>query len=177
MKHHVFGVTQDAAGGGGELWHVPLGDPGQPAFGDVDCQTGARPWKPERVVDVACAADSAGNLHVLLVTSGGRLWHTVRAQNGFWTTHSSATGSSGDVGRAVAGETGRFEAVAANCEGTTLHVLAVTDDQNLYEATRAERPGTEIRDDGTWSRFSPVDWLDGALGSQLIALAATTSAS
>ena len=131
MKHHVFGVTNDA-GSGDELWHVPLGDPLQPAFSDVDSQTGTRPWKPESVVDVACAADSASNLHVLLVTSGGRLWHTVRAKNGFWTTHSSGSGSSfGDVGKAVGGETGKFKAVAAFTVDTTLHVLAVTDDQHV----------------------------------------------
>ena len=52
----------------------------------------------------------------------------------------------------------------------------MTDDQHLYEATRAEKPGKEIRDDGTWSRFKQVDWLDGALGSQLTALAVATSA-
>jgi hypothetical protein len=168
MKVHVFGVSADH-----ELWHTVL-DSSQ-SFGDLDAQAG-RPWK-KTVVDAACAADKDGNLHVLVVTDddGGRLWHTVRAQNGFWTPTQPNGTSFGDVGDVVSGESGKFRAVAAATDGLDLHVLAATDNKKLWRTIRRPRSGVPIHEGGVWGPFKEVDKQGEAKGRLFLLLESASS--
>jgi hypothetical protein len=47
---------------------------GEQSYLNMDTMTGLHPWTG-RVVDAACAADTDGNLHVLVVADE-QLWHT-----------------------------------------------------------------------------------------------------
>jgi hypothetical protein len=177
MEHHVFAVTDGAAGG--ELWHIAL-DTAE-AFGDLDSQTGGRPpWSPRTIVDSACAVDSEGNLHVLVVTDNGQLWHTVRAQNGDWTPVPEVAGgrSWGEVGKHLQFTGGNFKAVAAYTKDRDLHVLAATDTKKVWHVIRKPRQGVAIHEGGQWVSpsgtpnkfFEEVKFLGQAKGRQFLTL-------
>jgi Putative peptidoglycan binding domain len=151
MAMHVFGVTNDD-----NLWHTIL--PDQDFFGDVDGTGGTgRPWRTAattspKVQDSACAADGEGNLHVLVVSSDGRLWHTRReARGGTWTRF-------GNVEAGGAGDIGTVRAVAAATEGAALHILAVNSNKELHRTvwnppttTDPARFDPPFRKVGTWN--------------------------
>jgi hypothetical protein len=159
MAIHVFGVTNDD-----NLWHSIV--PDQDDFGDVDGAGGTgRPWRkgttPPTAQDSACAADSEGNLHVLVVSDDGRLWHTRRdARDRTWS-------SFGNVEAGGAGNIGTVTAVAAATEGTALHILAVNSNKELHRTvwnprlrparlastpdSRRSAPGTRPRANSTRS--------------------------
>jgi hypothetical protein len=150
MAIHVFGVTNDD-----NLWHSIV--PGQDDFGDVDGAGGTgRPWRtgatPSTAQDSACAADSEGNLHVLIVSKDGRLWHTRRdARDRSWSAF-------GNVEAGGAGNIGTVTAVAAATEGAALHILAVNSDKELHKTVwNPATPAGPARFDprfqkvGTWN--------------------------
>jgi hypothetical protein len=176
MAHHVFAVTLGAAGG--ELWHIALGEAEQ--FGDLDVQTGGRPpWSPKTVVDTACAVDSEGNLHVLVVTDDGQLWHTVRAPGGDWTpVPPGANGRSwGNVGAHLDFQGGKFTSVAAYTRDRDLHLLAATDTKKVWHVIRKPRQNVAIHKGGQWvspggvaGKFEEVKFLGQAKGRQFLTL-------
>ena len=151
MAFHVFGVT-DKDG----VFHTILPDRGK--FGDVAGSGGAgRPWRkdgPESPTaqDSACAADSEGNLHVLVVSSDGRLWHARRDRNRTWSDF-------GDVEKGGALNIGTVTAVAAATQGTALHILAANTSKELHQTvwnpptpTAPARFDPPFRKVGTWDK-------------------------
>jgi hypothetical protein len=155
MAFHVFGVT-DTDG----VFHTILPDTIRPdlgKFGDVAGDGGAgRPWRTTATDsptarDSACAADTEGNLHVLVVSSDGRLWHTRRDHNRSWSDF-------GNVEAGGAGNIGTVTAVAAATEGTALHILAANSSKELHKAVwKPPAPPAGARFDppfrkvGTWN--------------------------
>ena len=136
------------------LWHSIL--PDQDFFGDVIATAGTgQPWhdggQRPAIEDVACAADSEGDLHALVVTSDGRLWHTIRRANGGgWLEF-------GNVESGGAGNIGTVTAVAAATEGRKLHIVAVNSAGELHRTVwNPETPTDPARFDppftmvGTW---------------------------
>lgn len=129
MAMHVFGVTDKDS-----VFHTILPEtipPDHGAFGDVSVMTTHdRPWRDApntpTATDTACTADSEGNLHVLVVSSDGRLWHIRRDRNRNWSEF-------GDVEKGGAGQIGTVTAVAAATEGTALHILAANSSKELHE--------------------------------------------
>jgi hypothetical protein len=130
MGFHVFGITDTD-----RLFHTILPEtipPDLGRFGDVAGSGGAgRPWRSTATTsptarDTACAADSEGNLHVLVVSSDGRLWHTRRDRDRHWSDF-------GNVEKGGAGDIGTVTAVAAATEGPVLHILAVNSRKELHE--------------------------------------------
>lgn len=148
---HVFGVTDND-----RLWHSVL--PDQQFFGDVAGTGGTgRPWRrdePESksvAVDTACAADIDGNLHVLVVSNDGRLWHTRRARDGSWIRF-------GNVELGGAGDIGFVTAVAATCEGLALRILAVNTKKELHETVwNPETPTSSARFDPRFRKIGIWD--------------------
>ena len=154
MAMHVFGVTNDD-----KLWHTILPEtipPDLGEFGDVAGSGGTgRPWRKPTgsptAKDTACAADSQGNLHVLVVSSDGRLWHARRDRNRIWSDFGNVEGGG-------AGDIGTVTAVAAAAEGATLHILAVNSRKELHETvwnpptpTEGARFDPRFRKVGTWT--------------------------
>jgi hypothetical protein len=136
MQLHLFGVTDKR-----ELWHSIGRGAGQyDELGNVDGQTGTVP-AGRTIVDAACATDSEGNFHALVLADNGGLWYTVRSalahpahpahQAGDWLGLQ-------DLGKAQgpAANIGKINAVGAATDGMTLVVLAATADQKLYRAVR-----------------------------------------
>jgi hypothetical protein len=154
MGFHVFGVT-DKDG----LFHTILPDtigPDHGKFGDVAGAGGTgRPWRTAATSsptasDSACAADSEGNLHVLVVSSDGRLWHARRDRDRRWSDFGNVEGGG-------AGDIGTVTAVAAATEGAALHILAVNSSKELHETvwnpptpTAAARFDPRFHKVGTW---------------------------
>jgi peptidoglycan hydrolase-like protein with peptidoglycan-binding domain len=154
MGTHVFGATDKE-----RLWHSIL--PDQTFFGDVLTSSGTgRPWSDVSPIptleDVACAADGEGDLHALVVTSDGRLWHTIRADaTGRWSKF-------GDVEIGGAGNIGAVTAVAAATQGRNLHVVAVNRTGELHRTTWNHETPTSS---ASWDpRFSRVGFWDPATG-------------
>jgi hypothetical protein len=114
-------------------------------------------------------------VQVFGVDTDGGLWHTVRDAGGLWTSENDNGTRFGDVGRVVGGERGSFTAVAAFTEGSELHVLAATDndegDRNkLWHAVRQPKDGEPIREAGTWIAFKAEDRQEGARQRQFLVL-------
>jgi hypothetical protein len=183
MKAHVFGVTAD-----GGLWHTVVAAQDHTIvhlqdYSDLDKDaTGGVPWTGT-VVDAACAADDQGNLHVLVVADG-KLWHTVRAENGQWTPVPTGGTAFGDVGAAAAGEDGKFSAVAAYTMRTDLHVLAATNNKKLWHTIRKPtgnapihevRGGKWISPSGVHGRFEEEKQQGEAKGQQFRILDSVSS--
>jgi Putative peptidoglycan binding domain len=159
MGLHLFGVTDKDV-----VFHTILPEtvpPDHGAFGDVSVMTERdRPWRddptdparPPVVLDTACATDSDGNLHVLVVSSNGRLWHIRRDRTRVWSEF-------GDVEKGGAGQIGTVTAVAAATEGTALHILAANSSKELHETvwnppTPSGEPASfnpRFRKVGTWN--------------------------
>ncbi len=96
-------------------------------------------------------------LHLLGVTSDGKLWHTIRQSDGTWTPF-------GDV-KAQAGDRGTFVRVGIAVEPapgpaefiSELHVGGVTSDGKLWHTIR--------HSDGTWTPFGDVKAQAGDRGT------------
>ena len=177
MAHHILAVTDNGVDGG-NLWHMDLD--ADAVFGDVKIMTGGLPpWRPRKIVDSACAVDSEGNLHVLVVTDNGQLWHTVRAQNREWTPISTTTRTSwGEVGEHLRFPGGKIKAVAAYTKGRNLHLLATADNQKWWHVIRKSKSDVAIHVGGTWVSpsgtpnkfFEEVEFLGQAKGQQFLTL-------
>jgi hypothetical protein len=177
MAHHIFAVTDNDVGGG-NLWHMDLD--ADTVFGDVKVMTGGLPpWRPRKIVDSACAGDSGGNLHVLVVTDNGQLWHTVRAKDRDWTPISETTGTSwGEVGEHLRFPGGKIKAVAAYTKGRDLHLLATADNRKWWRVIRTPDGNQPIHKAGSWVSplgtpnkfFEEVEFLGQAKGQQFLTL-------
>jgi hypothetical protein len=156
MGFHVFGITDKD-----DLFHTILPEtipPDHGTFGNLADTAGTgRPWRTSAATspkarDSACAADSEGNLHVLVVSSDGRLWHTMRSRERTWIRF-------GNVEAGGAGDIGTVTAVAAATEGMALHILAVNSRKELHRTiwnppptpTGAARFDPPFRKVGTWN--------------------------
>jgi hypothetical protein len=161
-----------------QLWHtIRRADGSWPyPFGDVGGATSdlGKLWS------VACATNSAGDLHVLAVNIEGlgpviggprvpaySLWHTLRRADGSWPYQF------GDVGSLLAHlhDSPRYGAVACatNAVGD-LHVLAQTDQLKLWHTIRLA--------DGSWPYpFGDVDAVTSSgIGENYGAFACATNA-
>jgi hypothetical protein len=87
-------------------------------------------------------------LHLVGVTTDGRLWHTVRNTNGTWTPFGDVEGQAGDRGSFV-------DVDCARVAGS-LHVARVTSDGRLWHTVR--------RPNGTWTPFGDVEGQAGERG-------------
>ena len=138
------------AAGGDKVWHSLRTANGRwAAFGDL-----ANPVGPlNGVRRVSCASLRAGadpwdDLHVLAVTSDGRVHHTIRHRDGSWQS------PWGDLG-GVAGEVGEVvDAAGIAFNPNTnwpkdLLVLVATSDGKLHFTFRAY-------DSGDWTPYAPV---------------------
>lgn len=159
VQLHLFGVTDKR-----QLWHsIGDGRGNYTDLGDVDRQT--RTVGTDRtIVDAACATDSSGNFHALVLADDGGLWYTVRSALGHPPGADNPEYRAGDwrfpleeLGKAggPAAGIGKITAVGAATEGMTLVVLAATADQKLHRAVRKPN-GSDIFK-GKWvSRFEPI---------------------
>lgn len=134
---HLCAVNSD-----GRLKHTIFSPNYWQPFRDVAEQAGER----GRFVSVALAnvinEGRRAELHLLGVTSDGRLWHTIRHANGAWEPFGDVKGQAGDPGA--------FTRVAASLlpdaqNGNPLTVLGITSDGRLFQTERFEN--------GTWRPF------------------------
>jgi hypothetical protein len=126
----VVGVGSD-----GNLWHTLRNADGswQADFGQVE---GVVSGGPARFAAVGCAG-AAGVLQVVGVGSDGKLWHTLRNNNGSWQA------DFGGVEGVVSGGPASFTAVACGSDdGQVLQVVGVGSDGNLWHTLRNA--------DGSW---------------------------
>lgn len=122
-------------------------------WSDVGALTGTDPGK---IVDVACAGavnptTRSEELHLCVVTSDGRLLHSIRNAAAAWAPF-------GDAGQ-NAGHTGSFVRVACASHGGQLHVVAVTSaGRALYtiRTATAWRPFEDVQD----AASAPLSSLD-----------------
>ena len=80
-------MSQWVARIGDTLYHAVRTDnhgdnaPWQHGWGDVMAQVGKA---PAPIAQIGCGADTAGNLHIVICTSIGKLFHTLRKPDGSW---------------------------------------------------------------------------------------------
>ena len=89
-------------------------------------------------------------LHVCAVNAAGRLWHTIRFDDGTWQPFGDVEGQVGDMGTLR-------EAAAAAAVGEDLHVCAVNAQGRLWHTIR-------FGADGTWQLFGDVEGQTGEMG-------------
>jgi hypothetical protein len=87
-------------------------------------------------------------LHLSGVTGDGRLWHTIRGQNGAWFQFGDVEGQAGDRGSIVD--------VDLQSVGLEVHLCAINTAGNLWHTIR--------RADGTWFPFGDVEGQTGDRG-------------
>lgn len=124
----------------GKLWHTIRHPSSWQAFGDVASKTGG-PADNGAFIDVGCAGVN-GELHVVLATDHGNLYHTIRHRYA-WQNYL------GDV-RSVAGPPFLHDPVirvAAGSLNGELHVCAVTPAGAIYHT---------VRHTSTWQYFGNV---------------------
>jgi len=119
----------------GQIWHTIRFADGtwQTDFGDVNAQQSNNPGP---FTDVA-AAGVGDEIHVVGVVNG-RIWHTIRRQDGNW------QGYYGDVNAQQLNDPGPFTAAAAAGVGDQLHIVGVVGGR-LWHTIRLE--------DGSWQGF------------------------
>lgn len=147
QKLFIAGVTNN-----GRLWHT-IHDQSIVAtmariewvpFSDVETKAG----ECGTFVDVDCA--TIGNVvHLCGVTADGRLWHTIRRDDGTWQSFDDTRESVGNRGPLV-------EVACASVAGV-LHVCAISSDGRLWHAVR--------RTDRTWHPFTDMEGLAGNRGT------------
>jgi hypothetical protein len=142
VELHLVGMTDDF-----KIWHTIRDGGGNWApFGNVIAQ--ALGIDPAKIEDVACAVDPKGNLHVVLVANDGQLLHSMRKADREWTSIADVwTHQSHDP------QQGKFTAVAATTEGSSLHVVVAKDDQKLYYTRRDVTGGWSPK----LTAFAPAD--------------------
>ncbi len=120
---HLVGLTGD-----GKLWHTIrfANNSWQSSFGDVKAQESNDPGP---FTAVSCAG-TGGDLHVVSLTEGGKLWHTIRFANGSWQS------SFGDVNAQESNDPGPFTAISCAAAGANLHVVCLTSDGKLWHTIR-----------------------------------------
>lgn len=95
------------------------------------------------------------DLHVVVNSTDGRLYHAIRRSDGRWTGW-------GDVGGET-GVPGVVDSVAVTASGTTLHLAVTTVAGGLFHAIRFEN--------GTWQRYGDVRAAAGGTPSHDVAIA------
>jgi hypothetical protein len=140
---HALAGTQ-----GGGLWHTIRAANGtwQP-FGNVLGQTG--PGTPGNITEVASALIGC-NLHVVVSTYSGDLFHTIRFCDGTWAPFGDIKGQAGNPG--FAGDV----SVAGNIGTGELHVVLSNATGGLWHTIRAAN--------GTWQPFGDVTTQAGKPG-------------
>jgi hypothetical protein len=146
LQLHLFGVTDK-----NQLWHSIGRGKGQwDPLGDVDRQVGSVE-AGRTIVDAACATDSKGNFHVLVLADNGGLWYTARLavkegshEVGDWLLLENLREA-----QKPAANIGKINAVGATTDGMTLFALAATEDQKLYRAIR--KPDGQKILQGKWT--------------------------
>jgi hypothetical protein len=103
----------------------------------------------------AAIAQVGADLHAVVRTADGGLWHAIRRPGGSWTGW-------GDIGR-EAGVPGAAEAVAVTASRNTLHVAITTTGGGLFHTIRFA--------DGTWQRFGNVQEVAGQVTSREVTIA------
>jgi hypothetical protein len=141
---HLVALTSD-----GKVWHtIREATSTWLPFRNIAVPTGGL---PPGVVSAVSAALVTCYLHVVVATSDGTLWHTIRNCDGTWTPYflpiMAGAGNPGQVGSV---------SIAGNSATGELHVVAATADGKLVHTVR--------RADQTWSGFEviPVVGLSGS---------------
>jgi hypothetical protein len=100
-------------------------------------------------------AQVGADLHAVVRTADGGLYHAIRRPDGSWTGW-------GDIGR-EAGVPGTAAAVAVTASRNTLHVAITTTDGGLFHTIRFT--------DGTWQPFGNVKGAAGQVDSREVTIA------
>jgi hypothetical protein len=129
-------------------------------FGFVEEQTG------DISTAVSATASTAvdGELHLCVVTTDGRLLHTIRRTDGSWLPFGDVEGQTGPIGAAPAQV--RQATASATVDGE-LQVCAVTTSFSLVLIVR--------RADGAWVKLGDVEALAGDIGVVQQAAASATA--
>lgn len=134
---HVLAVTT-----AGNVFHaIRHVDGSWTSFGNVNSVAG----NPGQAVKVSAAGvrsvgGAVTDLHVVVATSDGKLWHTARKADGAWLSFANVQGQTGDRGPVAD--------VSAAGIGVDLHVVAATGDGKIWHTIR--------KGDGSWLPFGDV---------------------
>jgi len=154
---HVCGVTSN-----GRLWHTIREVNGAwSAFGDVEGQTGDRGsfidvGITERPVNFPENASQICELHMCAVASDGHLWHTIRQENGAWSSFGDVEGQAGDRGNFVNIACSNVDDPNLASEWFPIHAAGTTTDGRLWHTIRWTN--------GTWQPFGDVKGQAGDRG-------------
>ena len=131
----ALGLQVVGLGSDGKLWHTIRNDNGTwtPNFGSIATQSKGG---PPSFSAVACGSDNPDWLQVVGLGSDGKLWHTIRNDNGTWTPNF------GSIATQSKGGPPSFSAVG--CAGSSgLQVVGLGSDGKLWHTIR--------NDNGTWT--------------------------